>query len=79
MRVHAPRHLAVVHRHHWSFEQLVDDQHRLGKTHVGKSRRSYEVTGRPDAGLAGLHQLVDLHEAPLIDLDARNRGQAARR
>ena len=42
----------------------------LGEAHVGEPRGSYDVTGCPDARLACLHQLVDLHEAPIIDLDA---------
>ena len=69
-RIHAPRHLAVVHRHHRPPEHLVDDQHRFGKTHVGQARSSDQVADGPDAGLARLHQLVDLHEAALVHLDA---------
>ena len=39
--------------------------------------RRHQVTDREDAGGARAHPLVDTHETPLVDLDARAVGQEA--
>ena len=69
--VDAPRHPVVGDGHRVLTEHVLDGDDRLGEADVGEGGRGDEVTDRPRPFDRGAAQLVDLHEATVVDLDTR--------
>src|SRR3546814_19967928 len=69
-RSDAGRDLAVVDRCRVFAEDVLDGVHALDEGDVGELGRGDRVADGPHALLAGAAALVDLDEAPLVDLDA---------
>ena len=70
MAVDAPGHVVVVDRHRVLAEDVLDDDDGLGERDVGQRRGGDAVTDGVDGVLAGTAALVDLDEAPIVDLHA---------